>query len=107
MPDRADLGEVAAEGQADGPVEYRPHLAGGAGDLAQVVGAGEPPAGKPREGAPPDPADRLVAAKVDEGGPARVAVGARLADSELCRQVVRRHLRLADAVLGRGGRPAA
>src|SRR6188472_1874776 len=43
MPDRADLGEVAAEGQARRPVDHRARLAGCAGDLAHVVGPRHPP----------------------------------------------------------------
>ena len=73
VPDRADLGEVAAEGQAGGPVDHRARLAGRARDLAHVVGPRHPPGGEAAEGAAADPAHRLVAAEVDEGGVAAVA----------------------------------
>ena len=49
MADRADLGDVALERQADRPVHHRAHLARDAGNLAHVVGAGQPPGGEPAE----------------------------------------------------------
>ena len=66
VADRADLGDVAAEGQADGPIDHRADLAEQARDLAQVVGPGHPPGEEAREGTAADPAHRLVAAEVDE-----------------------------------------
>src|SRR5690348_12744149 len=67
MPDRSDLGEIAAEGQAGRPVDHRTRLAGDARDLAHVVGPRHPPGGEAAELAPADPAHGLVAAEVDEG----------------------------------------
>src|SRR5262249_52451504 len=72
VADRADLGNIAAKRQARRPVEHGAYLAGRTGDLAHVVGAGEPPGRETAEGAAADPADRLVAAEVDEGGLAAV-----------------------------------
>src|SRR3954470_10910717 len=107
VPDGADLREVALEGQADRPGGHRARLAEHPGDLTEVVGPGHPPGQEAGEGAAADAADRLVAPEVDEGRLARVGVAAGLADAELGGDVRRRHLRLADRVLGRGGREPA
>ena len=99
VADRADLGDVAAERQAGGPVDHRAGLAGGARDLAHVVAAGHPPGGEAAEGALADLADRLVAAEVDEG---RVCRGTRTAAR--CRRRARR--RCCGRRPGPGGRRA-
>src|SRR3954470_21863731 len=104
VPDGADLREVALEGQADRPVDYRAQLAEHPGDLTEVVGPGHPPGQEAGEGAAADAPDRLVAPEVDEAGLARVRVAAGLSDAELGGDVRSRHLRLADRVLGGGGR---
>src|SRR4051794_1669556 len=82
VADRADLGEVALERQADRPVEHSADLPGGARDLAHVVAAGHPPRREAAELAVPEPADRLVAAQVHERRLAPVGEAARLADAE-------------------------
>src|SRR5919109_1638410 len=82
VPDRADLGEVALEGEADGPVDHRAKLPEDPRDLDQVVGTRHPPGEEAGEGAAAEPSHGLVAAQVDEGRSARVAVAARLADAE-------------------------
>ena len=66
VADRADLGDVAAERQADGPVRDRAHLAHRARDLAHVVGARQPPGREAAELDAADLGDRLVAAEVHE-----------------------------------------
>src|SRR3954453_10145839 len=104
--DRADLGDVAAERQARGPVEDGAELASGAGNLAHVVGPGHPPGGEAAEGAVADPADCLVAAEVDEARCAGAPEGARRADAELGGDVASGDRPLADGVL-RGRRAGA
>src|SRR5689334_18368734 len=99
MPDRADLREVPLERQADGPVDHRPELAERARNLAQVIRPCQPPGKEAAEGERADPAHRLVAAEVDEGGAARVPVAAYLADAEISGDVLRDDLRLPDRVL--------
>src|SRR5215218_8328682 len=106
LADRADLGDVAAERQAGGPVEDGAELAGGARDLAHVVGPGHPPGGEAAEGAVADPADGLVAAEVDEARFAAVVEGLGGADPELGGDVARGDRPLADGVL-RGRRAGA
>src|SRR3954468_14802064 len=59
VADRADLGDIAAEGQARRPVDHGAGLAGGTGDLAHVVGPRKPPGREPAERAGADPADGL------------------------------------------------
>src|SRR6478609_7487135 len=100
VADRADLGDVAAEGQAGGPVDHRTDLASRAGNLAHVVGPRHPPGREATEGAAANLADCLVAAQVDEGRVAAVLEGPWRADPELGGDVARRHRALADGVLG-------
>src|SRR6476620_12609553 len=102
MPDRADLGEVAAEGEAGGPVEDGADLAGRARDLAHVVRPCQPPGREAAEGAVADLADGLVAAEVDEGRFGAVLVRARAADAELGGDVAGGHRTLPHCGL-RGG----
>src|SRR4029079_3014657 len=100
VPDRADLRDVALEGQQHGPVERGAHLANQARDLTQVVGAGKPPGEEAREPERPDLAHGLVATEVDEAGAARIAERPGLAVAELGGDVARGNPRLANRVLG-------
>src|SRR4051794_12729048 len=100
MPDRADLGDIAAEGQAGGPVDHRAGLAGSARNLTHVVGPGHPPGREAAEGAAADLADGLVAAEVDEGRVALVGERAGAADAQLGGDVASGDGTLAHGVLG-------
>src|SRR3954454_309070 len=107
VADRADLGDVAPERQAGGPVDHGAGLAGRARDLAHVVGPRHPPGGEAAEGAVADLPHGLVAAEVDEGGVAAVLEGPRRADAELGGDVASRDGTLAHGVLSRGRTEAA
>ena len=64
VANRAHLGDVPVEGQADGPVDHGADLARRARDLAHVVGAREPPGGKAAKRASADLRNGLVATEV-------------------------------------------
>src|SRR5260221_7419937 len=107
MPDRADLGEVTAEGQAGSPVDHRARLAGDARDLAHVVGPRHPPGREAAEFAAADPSYRLVAAEVDEGRVAAVLEAPRRSHAQLGGDVAGRDRTLPNSVLGGRGAKAA
>src|SRR5260221_3592854 len=107
MPDRADLGEVTAEGQAGSPVDHRARLAGDARGRPYVVGPRPPPGREAAELAAADPSYGLVAAEVDEGRVAAVLEAPRRSHAQLGGDVAGRDRTLPNSVLGGRGAKAA
>src|SRR5690554_773635 len=98
--DRTDLGDVARERQAGGPVDHRAGLPGCPRDLAHVVRTGHPPGFEATEGPLADLAHGLVAAQVDEGGAALVIEDLGLTQADRGSDVRGHHRGLPDRVLG-------
>src|SRR5438034_1028920 len=84
VAERAELGDVAAEEERDGPVSHDAQLPREQRKLVQVVGAGDEPADEARQADAEHIGDALVAAERRDLAEHAVTVRLRLAGEVLC-----------------------